>query len=67
MTTKEMALKNYSRGLWTDDMLAKLVAKGKISTSDYEEITGTKYTGDVPATITEAELDNAYMEGVNSL
>ena len=67
MTTKEMAFKNYSRGLWTDDMLAKLVAKGKISASDYEEITGTKYTGDVPATITEAELDNAYMEGVNSL
>lgn len=67
MTTKEMALKNYSRGLWTDDMLAKLVAKGKISAADYEEITGTQYTGDVPATITEAELNNAYTEGVNSL
>ena len=67
MTTKEMALKNYSRGLWTDDMLAKLVAKGKISSADFEEITGTKYTGDVPATITEVELNNAYVEGVNSL
>lgn len=67
MTTKEMALKNYSRSLWTDDMLAKLVAKGKISAADYEEITGTQYIGDVPATITEAELNNAYQEGVNSL
>ena len=67
MTTKEMALKNYSRRLWTDDMLAKLVAKGKISATDYEEITGTQYTGDVPATITETELNNAYVERVNSL
>lgn len=40
MTNFEMALKNYSRGLWTDDMLAKLVAKGKITSAQYEEIVG---------------------------
>lgn len=68
MTTKEMAKKNYDRGLWTDSMLGNLVSKGKISASDYKEITGEDYTGDVPAgTITEAELNDAYAEGVNSL
>lgn len=68
MTTKELAKKNYDRGLWTDNMVGNLVSKGKISASDYKEITGEDYTGDVPAgTITEAELNNAYAEGVNSL
>lgn len=44
MTTYELAKKNYSRGLWTDDMVAKLVAKGKITVAEYEEITGKNYS-----------------------
>lgn len=43
MTTFELALKNYSRGLWTDDMIAKLVAKGKLTSVEYTEITGKDY------------------------
>ena len=68
MKTRDLAKKNYDRGLWTDDMLANLVSKGKISATDYEEITGESYTGDAPvSSITEEELNNAYTEGVNSL
>ena len=44
MKTKHLAKKNYDRGLWTDDMIFNLVKKGKISPTDYEEITGEKYT-----------------------
>lgn len=43
MTNKEMAMHNYDRNLWTDDMIAKLVAKGKLTSADYEEITGMAY------------------------
>ena len=43
MTTFEMAKKNYDRGLWTDDMLRKLVAKGKLTIGQYDEITGKDY------------------------
>lgn len=43
MTNFEMAQKNYNRGLWTDDMLAKLVAKNKITEEQFAEITGKKY------------------------
>lgn len=43
MTTKEMAQKNYIRGLWTDEMVKRLVVKGKITSADYEEITGGLY------------------------
>lgn len=50
MTTKELAMKNYKRGLWTDDMVARLVAKGKITADDYKEITGKDYTGDASVT-----------------
>lgn len=68
MTAKDLAQKNYARGLWTEDMIGNLVSKGKISASDYKDITGKDYTGDVPAgSITEEELNNAYTEGVNSL
>lgn len=68
MKAKDLAKKNYDRGLWTDDMLANLVAKGKISAADYKEITGEEYPGEVPAgSITEEELNDAYAEGVNSL
>lgn len=43
MKNFDMARKNYDRGLWTDDMLAKLVAKGKITSTQYEAITGDPY------------------------
>lgn len=39
MTTKELAKKNYERGLWTDEMLAALASKGKLSDEDFKEIT----------------------------
>lgn len=54
MTNFEMALKNYARGLWTDDMLSKLVAKGKITSSEYEEITGEAYPEDGEVSAEEA-------------
>lgn len=44
MTIKEMAKKNYERGLWTVEMLAALVAKGKMTEADYNEITGETYS-----------------------
>jgi len=40
MTIYEMAKKNYNRKLWTDDMLANLVSKAKLTVSEYKEITG---------------------------
>jgi uncharacterized XkdX family phage protein len=43
MTTFELAFKNYTRGLWTNEMVAKLVAKGKLTSTEYEEITGMAY------------------------
>lgn len=62
MTTKELAMKNYPR-CWTDDMVARLVMKGKLTAADYVEITGKEYTGELN-TVTTAELDGAYKEGV---
>lgn len=38
MTTKDTIERNYKRGLWTKEMLVKLVVKGKLSTSDYASI-----------------------------
>lgn len=54
MTNKEMAIHNHSRNLWTDDMVAKLVAKGKITSADYEEITGMAYPEDGEVSAQEA-------------
>lgn len=54
MTNFEMALKNYDRGLWTDDMLVKLVGKGKITSAQYEEITGEAYPEDGEVSAEEA-------------
>ena len=45
MTTKEMAKKNYERGLWTKEMIAALVAKGVLSEGDHKEIVGEDYPG----------------------
>ena len=60
MTTKELALKNYPR-FWTDEMVQKLVAKGKITSADYEEITGQAYPegGEVSAEEALAEIKEA--------
>ena len=52
MTNKEMALRNY--GLWTAEMLAKAVAKGKLTSADYEEITGEAYPADGEISAEEA-------------
>lgn len=65
MTNFEMAKKNYDRKLWTDDMIGNLVVKGKLSASEYEAITGNPYSGAIPPTVSTAELDNAYTQGVN--
>ena len=54
MTNLEMAIKNYSRGLWTDDMLAKLVAKGKLTSAQYEEIVGEAYPAEGEVSAEEA-------------
>ena len=59
MTTKELAQKNYPR-CWTDDMLMKLVAKGKLSSAEYEEITGKAYPED--GEVSDAEALNEIME-----
>ena len=53
MTTKELAKKNYPR-CWTDEMVQKLVAKGKITSADYEEITGNIYPEEGEVSVQEA-------------
>lgn len=62
MTTREMALRNYARGLWTDDMLAKLTEKGRLTAGEFEEITGEAYTGASPASEAEAILNELEQE-----
>ena len=54
MTNKEMAMHNFDRNLWTEDMVAKLVAKGKITSADYAEITGKPYPEDGEVSAQEA-------------
>jgi hypothetical protein len=43
MTTKEMAKKNYERGLWTIEMLHRLVEVGKLTAIEFNEITGEDF------------------------
>lgn len=43
MTVKEMAKKNYDRGLWTIEMLDRLVEIGKLTQIEFKEITGEDY------------------------
>lgn len=59
MKTKDLALKNYPR-YWTDDMVKKLVAKGKITTEDYKEITGEDYPAE--GEVSDAEALSELME-----
>lgn len=40
MTLKDMAKKNYDRGLWTVEMLRALVDKGKLTQEDMDKIVG---------------------------
>lgn len=54
MTTFELAMKNYARGLWTDEMVAKLVAKGKLTSAEYQEITGKEYPAEAEVSDAEA-------------
>ena len=44
MTVFDVAKKNYDRGLWTVEMIAALVVKGKLTAEQYTEITGEAYT-----------------------
>lgn len=39
----DLAKKNYEKGFWKDCMIAELVGKGILTTSQYEEITGEAY------------------------
>jgi hypothetical protein len=43
MNAYDLAMKNYGR-TWTIEMIAALVVKGKITPTQYEEITGKAYT-----------------------
>lgn len=44
MTTKELCKQNYGR-TWPTEMVAKLVEKGKLTETEYAEITGEAYAG----------------------
>ncbi len=43
MTIKELAKKNYERGLWTIEMLHRLVEVGKLTSVEFNEITGEDF------------------------
>ena len=43
MTTTEMAKKNYEKGLWTIEMLDRLVEVGKLTAIEFKEITGEDF------------------------
>lgn len=43
MTVKEMAKKNFDRGLWTIEMLHRLVEVGKLTAIEFKEITGEDF------------------------
>lgn len=40
---KDKITKWYNFGLWTKEMVANAVEKGKITADDYKEITGEDY------------------------
>lgn len=39
-TNKDIVLKNFKKGLWSDNMVKTLVMKGKITYDDYMDIVG---------------------------
>lgn len=53
MKIKELALRNYPR-CWTEEMVQTLVAKGKLTSDEYKEITGNDYPEDGEVSDTEA-------------
>lgn len=63
MNTKELAKKNYPR-CWTEDMVQVLVVRGKLTSADYEEITGMAYPeeGEVSAQEALNELQEVLAE-----
>lgn len=61
MTTKELTLKNYPR-LWTIEMVQRLVAKGKLTSAEYKEITGEDYPEQ--GEVSDTEALNEIMEGL---
>ena len=62
-TTKETIAKNFKRGLWTEDMLAKLVVKGKLSSMDYAEIVGSSISA---AELTEEQIKKVLTNAVQA-
>lgn len=62
-TTKDTIVKNYKRGLWTEDMLAKLVLKGKLSAMDYAEIVGNAM--DLTA-LTEQQIQKYFEDAIEA-
>lgn len=42
---KDKIAKWYKQGLWTAEMVAAAVTKGKLTVADYEEITGLTWEG----------------------
>lgn len=62
-TTKETIAKNFNRGLWTEDMLAKLVVKGKLSSMDYAEIVGSSISA---AELTEEHIKKVLTNAVQA-
>lgn len=59
-TTKATIARNYTRGLWTDDMLKKLILKGKLSYEDYIEIVGS----DIDVNALSAEETQKFLTAV---
>ncbi len=43
MTVFEKAQDFYQKGLWSKAWLRNLTAKGKLTTTEYEQITGESY------------------------
>ena len=62
-TTKDTIIKNFKRGLWTEDMLAKLVLKGKLSAMDYAEIVGNAM--DLTA-LTEQQIQKYFEDAIEA-
>lgn len=44
MKNIDIATKNFNAGFWTDDMIKRLVKKGKLTPEEYETIVGEAYT-----------------------
>ena len=42
-TIFDLAKKNYQRRLWTNEMLQKLMIKGKLTANEYETIINSTY------------------------